>query len=289
MKRKILILSLLLMLIIPLLIHLHQLDMLNPRISNSSPLVIAHRGASAYAPENTMAAIQMAVDMQADVIEIDVHFFKDKEVVLMHDATLDRTTSGSGKVEDFLLRELKELDAGSWMNDTFAGEKIPTLEEVIQLIGTQRTLLIEIKKGKEGRYQGLEQKVLEFIRTYRIEKSTIIQSFQKETVAEMIRLAPDLEVHKLIIGQLPALSWHHDGDWQKGDPLDLEGIQAINPAYQFLTRRFVRNMRSSGKKVFVFTVNDPEAMEKCIKMGVAGIITDHPDRLLKLIQKKQNQ
>lgn len=263
--------------------------MLQRSFPNDSPLVIAHRGASGHAPENTMAAIRLALDMKSDVIEIDVHLSKDKQVIVIHDATLDRTTTGSGSVDTYSLAELKELDAGSWMGDKFVGESIPTLEEVIEVVGEQSILLIEIKKGKKKRYEGLEQKVIDLVRKYRTENHTIIQSFQKKTIEKVIRLAPEIEAHKLIIGKLPIVSWHHDGKWQFYHPLKIEGVKAINPAFQFLTKSFVRNMRMADKKIFVYTVNTTEKMEKCMEMGVSGIITNYPDRLVELIGKRQNQ
>ncbi len=121
--------------------------------------ILAHRGASAYAPENTMAAFKKAIEMNADGIELDVHLSKDGYIVIIHDERVDRTTDGKGEVKDFSLDELKKLDAGSWFSDEYKGEKIPTLEELLSLIkNTEIYLNIEIKAGYRV-YPDIEEKL----------------------------------------------------------------------------------------------------------------------------------
>ncbi len=128
-------------------------------LKNSAFLVIAHRGASGYAPENTLASIRKGLDMGADMVEIDIHLSKDGEVVVIHDATLERTTDGTGKVQSKTLEELKKLNAGSWFGKEFSQEKIPTLKEVIDLMDGKALLLIELKNdSKNGMYEDLVEK-----------------------------------------------------------------------------------------------------------------------------------
>jgi glycerophosphoryl diester phosphodiesterase len=127
-------------------------------MSSSAQLftIIAHRGASGSAPENTLAAIELAIANKADMIEIDIHQTKDGKLVVIHDDKLDRTTTGKGKINELTLEEIKKHDAGSWFNTSFSNEKVPELKEVLELINGKCKLLIEIK-GKPSDYSGLEK------------------------------------------------------------------------------------------------------------------------------------
>src|SRR5512143_1091036 len=115
---------------------------LQPR---SQPLVIAHRGSAAYAPENTLAAFQLAAEQGADAIELDVDLTRDGHMVIMHDATIDRTTDGHGRVGDLTLEELRRVDAGAWKDAAFQGERVPLLEEVFEAVGQRLLINVEIK------------------------------------------------------------------------------------------------------------------------------------------------
>ncbi len=235
------------------------------------PAVIAHRGASGIAPENTLAAVQKALDAGADMVEIDVHLSKDNKVIVMHDASVIRTTGFMGDIEQMTLEEIKALDAGTWFSADYAGEPVPTLEEVLALTLDRTILLIEIKKGRNGRYEGLEQAVVEIVDAQQAKGKVIIQSFEYETVQQVQQLAPDIEVHQLV---------------SVAGGLDkYEGIAAINPYYRTLTRRFIREAHEKGLKVFPYTVNSEKEMKKCIRSRVDGIITNFPDRLIKVLKE----
>ncbi|MCB0844916.1 MAG: glycerophosphodiester phosphodiesterase [Bacteroidetes bacterium] len=263
-----------------LIAHVYNLDLMHKENPRDFPLVIAHRGASGIAPENTLASIQKALEMKVDMVEIDVHLSQDEEVIVIHDATLDRTTNGTGAVKDKLLSEIKTLDAGSWKDPQFVNEPVPTLSDVMEKINGQAVVLIEIKQGEEGRYPGLEQKVIEIIDQFDARSWSIIQSFETETVAEAIRLGGGIEVQKLISGTLPTLPFHVDKGFVWGSPLGYENIAAINPHFKSLTPRFVNQVHEKGLKVFTWTVNEKEEMEEVIGLGVDGIITNYPDRLI---------
>src|SRR5512135_2857797 len=127
---------------------------LQPR---SQPLVIAHRGSSAYAPENTLAAFRLAAEQEADAIELDVDLTRDGHVIVMHDATVDRTTDGHGRVADLTLDEIRRIDAGAWKGAAFNGERVPLLEEVFEAVGQRMLINVEIK-GMSLRGNGLEEK-----------------------------------------------------------------------------------------------------------------------------------
>ncbi|MEM6262207.1 MAG: glycerophosphodiester phosphodiesterase family protein [Bacteroidota bacterium] len=242
-------------------------------------VVIAHRGASGTAPENTLSAVKRALEMGADQIEIDVHLSKDGEVIVIHDPTLERTTTGTGTVEEHTLQELKKLDAGTWFSEKFTGEPIPTLEEVLDMIDGKAVLLIEIKHGKQHLYEGISQKVIERVRKKKAASWVIIQSFETEVVEECIELAPDLEVHKLIVTNIPLLPLYTDGKLRFGSPFSFKGIKGLNPYHKTLSKRFVRKAHKKGWKVFTYTVNEEKAIQRCRELGVDGIITNFPERV----------
>lgn len=265
------------------ILHLYNRDMFAKKHLPGEVQVIAHRGASGLAPENTLVAVQKALELKADIIEVDVHLSKDGKLVVIHDTSLDRTTSGTGEVQDVEWEELLELDAGSWFGAEFAGEKIPSLEQVMKLVNGQSIVLIEIKKGKNGLYNGIEEKTVELIRKYQAEEWTIVQSFQKKTVNLFCQIAPELEAHKLLVGSLHPILSHHDGKWHWNSPFTQKDIKAITPNYRFLTRRWINRAHRKGLKVFTYTLNEPKGMQRAIDLGVDGVITNYPDRLNKLL------
>ena len=237
---------------------------------DGKPLVIAHRGASGHAPENTMASINKALEMGADVIEIDVHQSRDKQVVVMHDSKLDRTTNMAGLIKDYNWDDIKDADAGSWFSGEFTGERIPTLEDVISQIKGKAHLLIEIKKGGDY-YPGLEQNVLDIIKDNHSESWCMIQSFSDAAVQIFLDLDSGIEVYKLVIGRAFR------------SKKNTEQVAGVNPNKMFAKKRNVEKLHERGQKVFVWTVNEEKDMIKLITLGVDGIITNYPDRLKKLL------
>ena len=177
---------------------------------------------------------------------------------------------------------LKKLDAGSWHGSQFTNEPIPTLEEALDLINGQTQVLLEVKKGEEGRYYGFEEKIVRLIEEKSAASWVVIQCFQAETIKRFMELTPEIEVHKLLLGELPFVPLHHDGEFQFKQAGSFEGVASINPWFPMLTQRLVNRIQMRDKNVIVFTVNEVSDMKMAIKMGVDGIITDYPDRLIQL-------
>lgn len=232
---------------------------------------VAHRGATAYSPENTIAAFDLAVDMKADYIEIDVQRSKDGELVLIHDTTVDRTTDGTGKVGDLTLEQLRSLDAGSWKGEQFAGEPIPTFEEILDLYRGKIGILIELKAPEL--YPGIEEQVAAALIERNLDKpqneKIIIQSFNFESIKKMDQLLPQVPIGVLTSNRadttLEALQeFSTYADW-------------FNPSYGIVTEELVNQVHSLGMQIGSWTVRSQEAADFLFEMGVDAIISDYPD------------
>lgn len=234
----------------------------------------AHRGASAVAPENTLAAVQKALDSPADYIEVDVHQTLDAQLVLMHDATLNRTTTGEGDLSTVSLAQLKELDAGSWFHPAFKNERVPTLEEVLQLVQGRKKLLIELKKGREMRSQ-IGHRAVALIQKYAAREWCVIQSFHDELLEQVWQHAYPVTTHKLIVGKVPLLPVYFDTALRLGSFAKYHRVAAINVNQAFATRGFVNHVHHAGFQTFVWTVDDPAAINRFINRGVDGIISNN--------------
>lgn len=245
----------------------------------SRPLIIAHRGASGHAPENTLPAIKKAIEMDADLIEIDVHLTKDDSVIVIHDNTLNRTTNGKGSVLSHTYSEICLLDAGSWFSDQFKNEKIPTLREVLQTVNEQRKILIELKWPKKGIYDSLPKKVLEIVHACNAENWVIIQSFEREYLKTINQLNSQVPLHRLLYVLSPTFSSYIDYKprFKRFIPASFE--ESINPSISHLKSKTVKCIKQSGRTVFVFTANSEKQIEKAFRLEVDGIITNYPDKV----------
>lgn len=243
-------------------------------------LTIAHRGASAYAPENTIAAFDKSVDMKADFLELDVQMSLDGELVLVHDITVDRTTDGNGLVSSFTLEQLRAFDAGSWFSEEFAGERIPTLGEVLDRYRGKIGILIEIKAP--WLYPGIENKVAEELEKRNMHRpingKIIIQSFDFNSVQRMKQLTPQVPVGVLVYRTQDITS----------DMLEKFATYAdyVNPSYGLINKKLVDQIHALGMQTHVWTVRTPSLVEPLIQAGVDGIITDYPDYVQKNIRKQ---
>jgi glycerophosphoryl diester phosphodiesterase len=235
--------------------------------------LIAHRGAADSAPENTLAAIRKALEGPAEFIEIDIHQTRDQQVVVMHDATVNRTTNGQGNIADLTLAELRQLDAGSWYHATFSQEKVPTLEEVLTLVNGKKKLLIEIKKG-DNFYEGIEDNTLALIRQHQAQDWTVIQSFYDEVLAKVWKSEYAVPTHKLIVGKLPWLPVYFDHRLRWGSLDKYYRAAAINVNQYFATRAFIRHVHSKGFKTYVWTVDEPQDINKVTDRGADGVISN---------------
>ncbi|MEE6281476.1 glycerophosphodiester phosphodiesterase [Georgenia sp. MJ170] len=236
-----------------------------------SPQVIAHRGNSSVAPENTLAAIAAAISCGAGSVEIDVQLTRDRVPVVIHDDHLDRTTSGSGPVAETDAATLRELDAGSWFSPAFAQQRVPRLDEVLALLASSSDveLLLEVK-GAWGSDD--VRLVTDAIAASGLGDRVLLQSFAVATVAALADAAPDLRRGLLVV---------ESGDHVLELCRDL-GVVSCNPHGPTLVERpeLIEQAHAAGMAVMVWTLNDPAQWEAATDLGVDGIITDRPDRLL---------
>lgn len=236
----------------------------------------AHRGSSKICPENTMAAFRKALEQGATGIETDVQLTKDGQMVLIHDETLDRTTSGTGWVKDYSLQELQVLDAGSKFDAAFQGECIPTLDELLELVKDSGTIVnIELKNGTIL-YEGLEQKVIERVRAFQMADRVVISSFNHYSLYLCKQIAPEIRTGILYMEGLYE-------PWEYAATLQADALHAYHYA---VLPEFVQGAKALGKAYHPFTVNDIKEMQRLLEAGVDGIITDYPDRLAELLAAK---
>lgn len=271
----------------------------------SSVLVIAHRGFRSVAPENTLLAARKAFEIGADMWELDVAATTDGELVIMHDDTLLRTTNvkevfparDPWSVYDFSLVELKSLDAGSWYKKadpfkqilngkvsreeaaSFAGEKIPTLREALELTKARAwSVNIEIKDATNRICDPwIVEKTVALVRELGMEGAVVISSFNHAYLERVKKAAPEIKVAALI-------------DRPVKDPVAILkrlGAVALNPNLKYLDEQTVKTVRAAGFGVLVWTVNEPADMDKLIRWGVTGLITDYPDRGLAAVAGKR--
>jgi len=236
--------------------------------------VIAHRGFSGAAPENTIAAVRAAIEIQADMAEIDVTLTADGHIVVIHDETLDRTTNGSGKVSDFSRAELQLLDAGAWFAPTFAGERIPSLDAVLDEIEDRILLNVEIKSEAVDR--GVVPKVASSIRKRGMIDQVVVSSFSPTALQQMHSVAPEIRTAVLYN------TTFHKGQDSVEIVTDL-GASVFNIKRQRLTGKMMRRCREHDIPVGIYTVNKPARMRRLVKKGVNAIFTDHPDRLIDVL------
>ncbi len=231
-------------------------------------LNIAHRGASALAPENTMAAFERAIDLGADVVELDLHLTRDGELVVIHDDTLDRTTDGRGPVHERSLEELKRLDAGRWFGQAFVGQRIPTLSEVLDRFAKKLPLALEVKAGSTF-FPGIEERVVAALRQHSAIEQAAVASFDHFALRRLKEIEPTLRTAALLVGRPVPMS--AIGGACAADAMALEA--------SLVTKSEVEACRAAGLQLVVWVVNEPDQMRRFIGLGVDGIITDRPDLL----------
>lgn len=238
------------------------------------PIIIAHRGASAYAPENTISAFEKAIEMGTVIIETDVHQTKDSVVVIMHDLSVDRTTNGKGLISDISSADFKQLSIKQ--QKTVIKENPPTLEDAIKAINGRSQLLIELKKGNSY-YPNIEKHIVDIIAKYNAQSWVhTIHSFDKDALVNLAKRDSSINLQKLIVFNLPLVSFNYDKHFNKDDFKNWEGV---NVYYKFCSKRVIKKIHKLGKTVYVWTVNSPRKARKLAKRGVDGIITNKPDIL----------
>lgn len=229
----------------------------------------AHRGASGYFPENTMLAFEKAIEMNCTGIETDVQMTKDGVLVLIHDEYVNRTTNGTGLVKDFNFKEISNLDAGSYLKSDFSQCRIPTVEDLINLIKDKDIIInFEIKSGVVI-YEGIEEKLIELIYKYKIEDKVILSSFNHYSMVKCKEISKEIKTGLLYMAGLfePEIYCQH------------VGADALHPFYMSINKEIVSAAHKRGVQINPFTINDEETMKAMLQLGVDGIITNFPDKL----------
>ncbi|HEX2923127.1 MAG TPA: glycerophosphodiester phosphodiesterase [Chloroflexota bacterium] len=239
------------------------------------PLVIAHRGASGEAPENSMAAFQLAIEQGADLIETDVHLTADGQLVAIHDHSLDRTTDGHGLVREHTLAQIKSLDSGAWFAPSFSGQKVLTLDELLAWAANRIPVAIEIKNGPIY-YEGIEERVVETIRRHGMERSAMVISFDHAAVKRLKRLSGEV-----LGGVLFA------GTPMRASNLAIEAeAEAILPNWASITPEMVADAHDRGLAVSTWVTDETAEMRWVLAHGVDAIATNRPGRLAALLQSQ---
>jgi glycerophosphoryl diester phosphodiesterase len=214
---------------------------------------IAHRGASAYEPENTLRSFKRAIEMKADMIEFDVRLSRDRHLVIMHDERVDRTTNGDGPVKEKTLSELRRLDAGK-------EERVPTLEEVIDLARGKTGFVIELKEP------GTEEGIISLVKEDGLVGDVFIVSFYQDLIKRVKCLEPRIRTGLIL--------------YSSPDPIGLAKgciADAVAPFHDFVTKDLVQRAHDSGLIIITWTVDNREEAEELRDMGVDGIVTNKPD------------
>ena len=223
--------------------------------------VMAHRGASTEAPENTMAAFQKAIDDMADYIELDVQLTNNGEVIVMHDSNAYRTTGVDANIVNMAYKEVKTLDAGSWFSDEYVGENVPSLKEVLELTQGKIKLNIELKPADNG--TALAKNTVRLIEKYNMVNDCVITSFSESALKAVKTYNQEIKV-----GYILSAAY--------GDFYDMKNVDFFSVNAAFLSKRTIDAIHNSGKRVYAWTVNNKESIKNLTNKGVDGIITDNP-------------
>jgi glycerophosphoryl diester phosphodiesterase len=234
-------------------------------------LTIAHRGSSGERPENTMIAFKRSIEEGSDAIELDIQLSKDNEIIVCHDTTVNRTTNGTGYIRDMDLSTLKQLDAGSWFAKQFAGETLPLLNEVFELVPNHILINVEIKNKYEGH---LLRPLLELIKKYNRTDSVVISSFDHKFLKLLKLQEPKLKVGVLISCNMVNVMKYIDS-------MEIE-VYSIHPNYKFIDKEDIQEAVKRGIEVFPYTIDSNESLLTAINSGVTGIMTNYPSRLEKI-------
>jgi glycerophosphoryl diester phosphodiesterase len=239
-------------------------------IYQGKTLVFGHRGAKAYAPMNTLPAFELAAQQGADGVELDVQFSRDRQLVVIHDFTVDGTTDGEGHVRDISLSQLKALDAGSWFGSAFSDTCIPTLEEVFEAVGNRLFINVEIKVESRTS-ESIEEAVADLVIRRGLQQRVIVSSFDLPVLEGLRRIAPDIAIGFLHFNSL--------NDAERSGLGDLQ-FEAVHPYHALVDAAYVEWARANGYRVNTWTVNEPERALELRDLGVDALITDNPDVIL---------
>lgn len=248
-------------------------------MKTNSPQIIAHRGSSGNAPENTLSAFRLALEAGAKGIEIDVHLSKDKKVVVIHDFRIDRTTGNKGLVSEITFAELRKCNASKGFEDAFPDEKIPSLEEVLNLTKGKAILYIELKKGRTF-YPGLEERVLQCIYSQKAEGWCVLHSFHPAILFRINR--SDKKIPLLLTAENYSVLQKNPDAFFKRPLMKLSNMAGLNLNSARLSAGLLKKIHSHGMKLYSWTVNNTNEMRRMKRIGADGIITNFPSRAAKL-------
>jgi glycerophosphoryl diester phosphodiesterase len=236
--------------------------------------IIAHRGASAYFPENTLPSFEGAIAMGADMVELDVQLTSDKEVVVFHDEKISRCTDGRGRISDYTLVQLKKLDAGSWYSKDFKNTRIPTLTEVLSVCKNKIAVNIEIKTEAVNKmlFGGIEDRCLKIVKQSGMTDHVVFSSFDPRAIMHLKQIDNTVTAAVLVEKK-------HYGSRLPSDIMESLGADAFNCSRSYFKKKWIENVKLNNIPVNIYTVNDAKNMKRFINIGVSGIFTNNPDIL----------
>jgi glycerophosphoryl diester phosphodiesterase len=239
-------------------------------MNNRKPLIIAHRGASGEAPENTLAAFQLAIEQGCDALELDIQLSFDGKLMVCHDSTVNRTTNGSGRIVDIDSSHLRTFDVGNWFNKKFKGQQIPFLAEVFEMIPQDIMVNVEIKMIPEYENK-IEQKLVDLLIEIDRLSNVVISSFDHSCLVKLMKMEPRAKIGLLYQQKL-------------FNPVEYAALLnvpvfSLHPHYKSINEHDIIKAKSCGISVYPWTVDHIKDMRKLIKKGVAGIITNYPVRM----------
>ncbi|HUJ79061.1 MAG TPA: glycerophosphodiester phosphodiesterase family protein [Nitrospiria bacterium] len=248
--------------------------------SAALPMIIAHRGASGYAPENTLPAFRKAVELGCQMIELDVRLSADEMPVVIHDGTLTRTAGDPRRVNQLTIDQLRQLDAGRWFAPEYTGERIPTLAEALAAIPDTVTVNIEVKPSGPGELHRMIDRIAAVITELRAEKRLLCSSFTHKALWALRRRFFSLPLGYLIEGRV-AQEQFTEAKGLQASALILQG--------QWTTPAVLRQAHANRLKVYCYTINRPLQMRQLLRKGVDGIMTNYPDRLVRVIGQVEEE
>lgn len=241
--------------------------------------VIAHRGVSGSYPENTLSAFQAAIDIRAEMVELDISTSKDGIPVTVHDRTVDRTTDFEGDVQSFSLEELKRMEVGAWFSEEFRGEEFPTLKNSLELMKDKIAVNIEIKTEavSDETEGGVVDKALQVVKDLDMTSSVIFSSFDYRVMEQLNVLDPKMAKALLYEASQSA-------ELLPSELVQKYKVDIFNCSYKQLSKEWINDLQKHKIPYFVYTVNEPELMRELIEKGVSGIFTDFPKELIRIVE-----
>lgn len=243
------------------------------------PLILGHKGAPQAAPENTLASLRAALELGADGVEFDVRPCRSGELVVIHDQTVDRTTNGRGRVIDLTLDQLKALDAGSWFDPRYQGERIPTLEEALEVVSRAALIDIELKIDARRLRAHIARRALEIVIERGLLDRVLFSSFDPFVLWYLRGLDPHARINLLLApGRRTGLM----RAWRPGQMR----FDLLGPHHQMVNPAFVNKARANGDGLLAWTVDDPGEMRRLAELGIDGLIIDRPDLARRVLREE---